>query len=951
MDPFTALGIAANIASFIQMTYGIISNAYEASQSISGMIREDDQLQFVVKQLKMFSESLVSTKPALQLTNAETAMDAVARKCHSLSSKLLEILNRTYEGTVDQHSFRRSAVVTLKSKWRDAEKRELKKRIDECRELFHLQLTAMMGTDIIKSLNELTNTGKANEDTLITLQGHVISLERGVTLYKIGGEATNQLANILQLSTNALNSARSQQILQSLAVSESHGRYENVAKAHLETFEWIFEENSNKSPKALKGNRTFTDWLKSGGGIPYRRETGAPVQLHLEDDSLSNAFNLLVENLMRCHGRCFFIAIDGLDEFQETPNEGFKELIKLILSWTEKAPTQLKLCVSSREHTVFLDKFAGTQNLRLQDLTVNDINKFVKEKLESNYNFLKLEHQTGGTAGLISQVTEESSGVFLWAASVVKLLDEACDNGDTLEQLQRKVKFLPKEIKYLFRQLFNFIDEFDKAESARTFAFVFTLLENAENMGPSLFRYSLLDDYNADPLFASRADFRDRRILATDVNSVNQRIERARKQLYKRSQGLLEVVTLSEIPGCGSGASLLAPLLQRIALVHRSIPEFLEEDAVSKDLMAKGEGFDVLGAICQTFVGETASFNLDRWHFGDNPLCWELVDIVSAVSKANSITLQRGCIPRTGSTLSVAHCAAFYGLYEFFTSWDDSVDCPFNRDIQNGCLLLFALCKIDEADAKAKDNLLTIINWLLRRGCSPNRAIIIREDKGLKLPTLEFSNATIWLYLAYKAIVVPAAFDAVEIFLEYGAHPGISFIAGEGPREWLKIVGTATPVVAGKSTISAWASEIRQHGYECDSESKFFRFLFSYGKLAALKQVIEHMNPPNALRLLDLIDRNMATPQPVLDASSSCLDNAPIAPLPEQTAGEEAPINKLEKTNYGVGMKPDLEVSGGYTAMDGLKRVITNPLATFVLGIILSYCVLICVPKHVHSID
>jgi hypothetical protein len=144
MDPFAALGAAAAIAQFVQMSVGLVSSAYDVYKSVSGLPVEDEQLGFVITELRNLSGSIVSKKPAFQQSDAEKALGKVALKCQALSDTLLLILERTR--AKDPGSFRQSAIAALRSKWSEKEKKELKDQADECRNLLQLQLTWMMGS-------------------------------------------------------------------------------------------------------------------------------------------------------------------------------------------------------------------------------------------------------------------------------------------------------------------------------------------------------------------------------------------------------------------------------------------------------------------------------------------------------------------------------------------------------------------------------------------------------------------------------------------------------------------------------------------------------------------------------------------------------------------------------------------------------------------------------------
>lgn len=84
---------------------------------------------------------------------------------------------------------------------------------------------------------------------------------------------------------------------------------------------------------------------------------------------------------------------------------------------------------------------------------------------------------------------------------------------------------------------------------AQTFAIALKLLENEYGMRMSLFCYSLLDDFVANPEFASVIDYLKKAgLVGTDKEHVERRLKRACKQLYRYCKDLLEIHTDAEDP-------------------------------------------------------------------------------------------------------------------------------------------------------------------------------------------------------------------------------------------------------------------------------------------------------------------------------------------------------------------------------------------------------------------
>jgi hypothetical protein len=99
------------------------------------------------------------------------------------------------------------------------------------------------------------------------------------------------------------------------------------------------------------------------------------------DDDVWHAFQLLLTQSHIYRGYRFCLFIDALDECEETSRLGYRDMVKILRSWTESSHGAVKLCVSSREHNVFQNTLVAEQRIRLQDLTKNDMLRYTRERL------------------------------------------------------------------------------------------------------------------------------------------------------------------------------------------------------------------------------------------------------------------------------------------------------------------------------------------------------------------------------------------------------------------------------------------------------------------------------------------------------------------------------------------------------------------------------------------
>jgi hypothetical protein len=82
----------------------------------------------------------------------------------------------------------------------------------------------------------------------------------------------------------------------------------------------------------------------------------------------------------------------------------FTELFKVT-----SLPSNVKICLSSQPLVIFQDAFLDAPALQLQDFTIEDINRSVNAKLNSNPRFQQLAKATEAeAASLIKEIVGET---------------------------------------------------------------------------------------------------------------------------------------------------------------------------------------------------------------------------------------------------------------------------------------------------------------------------------------------------------------------------------------------------------------------------------------------------------------------------------------------------------------------------------------------------------------
>jgi hypothetical protein len=99
MDPLTAVGLAGNIITFIDLSTKVISRTKQLYESASGATSENDELESLTRNLKDLADR-TRRKPSNTSRNdhfslnitSETVLDNISQQCIQVADELLETL-------------------------------------------------------------------------------------------------------------------------------------------------------------------------------------------------------------------------------------------------------------------------------------------------------------------------------------------------------------------------------------------------------------------------------------------------------------------------------------------------------------------------------------------------------------------------------------------------------------------------------------------------------------------------------------------------------------------------------------------------------------------------------------------------------------------------------------------------------------------------------------------
>ncbi|KAK6850274.1 hypothetical protein PG995_014107 [Apiospora arundinis] len=261
---------------------------------------------------------------------------------------------------------------------------------------------------------------------------------------------------------------------------------------------------------------------------------------------------------------CFFV--DGMDEFQENGRDHL-DLVRF-LRQLQLSP-DFKLCVSSRPWTVFGDEFGLNPEwtLKLEDLTRNDIRRYVSDKFDEHPQFKKLTLINENYSHIVDAVVNRAQGVFLWVYLVVRTLLEGLTFHDSVKTLYQRLHEFPPDLESFFQHLIDSVKPIYRTQMARYFK-IATL---ADEPLPAMV-YSYLDDIDDNPDFAIDLEQSE---LGLEQTRLKQ--DQLRRRLDGRSRGLLELVKWEDSP-----TDMF--FTYKVDFFHRTVRDFIQSEDVASSL-------------------------------------------------------------------------------------------------------------------------------------------------------------------------------------------------------------------------------------------------------------------------------------------------------------------------------------------------------------------------------
>jgi hypothetical protein len=374
--------------------------------------------------------------------------------------------------------------------------------------------------------------------------------------------------------------------------------------------------------------------------------------------------------------------IDGLDEF----DGNHEKLITLVRKLMQNN-SHVKFCVASRPWNIFQDAFGKEANLRLEDLTFNDIKDFVRSKFNADAEFENLRRRYPSFADkLMNNIVVKASGVFLWVDLVVRSLLSGMRLGDRIEDFQRRLDELPPDLEMLYEKILHSLDPFYLEHAAQ----YFTLVESAK--GPlTILQFSFADEESPESAIKMRLGPMDQNELSLRIEAMNRRLNSRCKGFLEAERGLQSM----------QGTDKRPPEQLTVQYLHRTVRDFIKSPKAHKFLQASANrGFDPSLQLCVAYLMYAKTQGVSRvspnWPDVEEYINPTVTNAIRCIESAASVAK-----PNEGGMIALLNEleAFILGLYhklplikqsEYMSVWGDIAECG-SAITQADCLLNLAV--------------------------------------------------------------------------------------------------------------------------------------------------------------------------------------------------------------------------------------------------------------------
>ncbi|KAI1293964.1 hypothetical protein F5Y03DRAFT_387833 [Xylaria venustula] len=492
MDPFSAIGFASNILSFIDFSCNLITEAGEIYGSASGITSSDRTIEIIAQDVQGLCAAMIARSPA-----GSNDLQEIAQECQGIANELLTVVRKlTWPKQIPERLKKcGSFALALRRVLKKGDLNSISARLQKLQLQLVMRMQWMLqsenseiATSIAKIEDSIIKMGVKKTASLNELRAEIIEilgrLEIGATVRRTVtperplderrdscGANFQQISSVIkELSTRMSNLERSGQeaktlslLLESLYFDDIWTRRHRINEAHANTFQWALTPD----PESGLPRTKFVDWLRGDRSVFWIRGkpgSGKSVLMKYLSQHPNIPEHLAVwsgtDQLVICR---YFFWNSGMP--LEKSQEGLlRSLLFDILRTLPELASTIQMAKnghgaslpfttgwSRQELRKILELYKGDTSELLSLIqklasTSKFVDAFGNEANLSNQRFISLARDQIAYNDLAEEVVSKAQGVFLWVKLAIRSLLQGATYADNLSDMRKRLKELPDDL-------------------------------------------------------------------------------------------------------------------------------------------------------------------------------------------------------------------------------------------------------------------------------------------------------------------------------------------------------------------------------------------------------------------------------------------------------------------------------------------------------------------------
>ncbi|KAI1264600.1 hypothetical protein F5Y18DRAFT_74768 [Xylariaceae sp. FL1019] len=258
MDPFTILGVACNIWTFVEVGIKVLKTTNDMYSKGSGTTQDASTIEESIGVMKQSIDALKSSEGPQEL-------QLLSQQCQALSRQLFKILAKL-KITNKKSRLQYFKVVWI-STWNASKIATIETKLSNMRSVLTMYQLTLMNEKASVFKRKLDKI-EAGVDALSIERGHELARQRTDIIALLESRCTEDVAKKLRVMEESMRVSEVEtKILNQLRFSALKRREDGIEDAKHGTYAWILKRSKGETNLMKEIRKTFASWLKFEAGV------------------------------------------------------------------------------------------------------------------------------------------------------------------------------------------------------------------------------------------------------------------------------------------------------------------------------------------------------------------------------------------------------------------------------------------------------------------------------------------------------------------------------------------------------------------------------------------------------------------------------------------------------------------------------------------------------------